>query len=46
MGRDLELLLNMEIKIRMLDADGITIPTKPPEIPPQPENYNFAYPTL
>lgn len=44
--KDLELLLNMEIKIRMLDAEGISIPTEPPPIPPEPDNYDFAYPNL
>lgn len=43
---DLEMLLSMEIKIRLLDAEGITIPTDPPSIPPPPDNYDFAYTSL
>ncbi|XP_076058239.1 engulfment and cell motility Ced-12 isoform X2 [Oratosquilla oratoria] len=42
-ARDLDLLLNMEIKLRLLDAEGVTIPQVPPEIPPPPPNYNFCY---
>ncbi|XP_064079348.1 engulfment and cell motility protein 1-like [Macrobrachium nipponense] len=41
--RDLEMLLNMEIKLRLLDAEGVTIPQQEPHIPPPPPNYNFCY---
>uniref|UniRef100_A0A0N7ZBH5 ELMO domain-containing protein n=1 Tax=Scylla olivacea TaxID=85551 RepID=A0A0N7ZBH5_SCYOL len=40
---DLEILLNMEIKLRLLDAEGVTIPSSPPPIPPSPPNYSFCY---
>ncbi|MPC25454.1 Engulfment and cell motility protein 1 [Portunus trituberculatus] len=40
---DLEILLNMEIKLRLLDAEGVTIPSSPPPIPPPPPNYSFCY---
>ncbi|XP_052815236.1 engulfment and cell motility protein 2-like isoform X2 [Mya arenaria] len=40
---DMDILLNMEIKLRLLETEGITIPKEPPPIPPLPENYNFAY---
>ena len=40
------MLLSMEIKIRLLDIEGVTIPNEPPPIPPEPENYDFAYPDL
>ncbi|KAL5021432.1 hypothetical protein ScPMuIL_000587 [Solemya velum] len=43
---DLERLLSMEIKLRLLDTEGITIPTEPPHIPREPDNYNFAYPNI
>ncbi len=39
---DLETLLSMEIKLRLLDSEGINIPQDPPEIPPDPPNYDFA----
>ncbi|XP_071549346.1 engulfment and cell motility protein 1 isoform X2 [Panulirus ornatus] len=42
-ARDLEMLLNMEIKLRLLDAEGVTIPQQQPLIPPPPPNYNFCY---
>ncbi|XP_061162842.1 engulfment and cell motility protein 1-like isoform X2 [Saccostrea echinata] len=46
MKKDLNMLLDMEIRIRLLDAEGIAIPNEPPPIPPEPDNYNFAYPEL
>ncbi|CAG5127101.1 unnamed protein product [Candidula unifasciata] len=42
-SKDLETLLSMEIKMRMLDTEGIPIPAEAPPIPPPPDNYNFAY---
>ncbi|XP_041375844.1 engulfment and cell motility protein 1-like [Gigantopelta aegis] len=41
--QDLEMLLCMEIKIRLLETEGITIPTEAPPIPQPPSNFNFAY---
>lgn len=38
---DLETLLSMEIKIRLLDAEGVDIPHQPPEIPEDPPSYDF-----
>jgi len=43
MEEDFELLMNMEIKMHMLDAEGINIPKNPPIIPPEPSNYDFYY---
>ncbi|XP_072939230.1 engulfment and cell motility protein 1 [Epargyreus clarus] len=40
---DLETLLSMDIKVRLLDAEGIDIPKDPPQIPPEPEDYDFYY---
>ncbi|XP_029653011.1 engulfment and cell motility protein 1 [Octopus sinensis] len=40
---DMEMLLGMEIKLRLLDTEGVRIPAKPPAIPPEPDNYNFVY---
>ena len=39
---DLETLLSMELKLRLLDAEGINIPQEAPVIPPDPPNYDFA----
>ncbi|KAK4290111.1 hypothetical protein Pmani_036977 [Petrolisthes manimaculis] len=41
--RDLETLVNMEVKVRLLDAEGVTIPSQQPYIPIPPPNYNFCY---
>jgi len=42
MRSDLDILLTMEIKLRLLDTEGIRIPSTPPPIPPDPPNYNFV----
>lgn len=41
--QDMEKLLGMEIKLRLLDTEGISIPETPPEMPSEPPNYDFAY---
>ncbi|KAF2898873.1 hypothetical protein ILUMI_07301 [Ignelater luminosus] len=41
--KDLDTLLSMEIKLRLLDAEGVTIPQDPPPIPPDPAHYQFCY---
>ncbi|XP_017778052.1 PREDICTED: engulfment and cell motility protein 1 [Nicrophorus vespilloides] len=41
--KDLDTLLSMEIKLRLLDAEGVTIPQDPPIIPPDPPHYSFYY---
>ncbi|KAK9309611.1 hypothetical protein QLX08_000828 [Tetragonisca angustula] len=40
---DLETLLSMDIKLRLLDTEGIDIPQDPPAIPDPPPNYDFCY---
>ncbi|KAJ8672502.1 hypothetical protein QAD02_003761 [Eretmocerus hayati] len=40
---DLETLLSMDIKLRLLDAEGIDVPQDPPPIPDPPPNYDFCY---
>ncbi|XP_054262080.1 engulfment and cell motility protein 1 [Macrosteles quadrilineatus] len=40
---DLGILLSMEIKLRLLDAEGVDIPQEPPPIPDDPPNYDFCY---
>lgn len=37
MGEDFENLLSVEIKLRLLDTEGVDISKEPPEIPPEPE---------
>ncbi|KAL8580329.1 hypothetical protein ACOMHN_039540 [Nucella lapillus] len=44
--QDMEMLLSMEIKIRLLDTEGLQIPALPPPLPSLPGNYNFAYMNL
>lgn len=41
--KDLETLLSMDIKLKLLDTEGIEIPQKPPLIPDLPPNYDFCY---
>ena len=38
---NLTMLLDMEIRIQMLDLEGITIPESPPPIPEDPPDYDF-----
>lgn len=40
---ELETLLNMEMKLRLLDLENISIPETPPPIPAEPPNFNFVY---
>ncbi|XP_029464614.1 engulfment and cell motility protein 3 isoform X3 [Rhinatrema bivittatum] len=40
---DLDILLSMEIKLRLLDLESIPIPDAPPVIPQPPSNFNFCY---
>lgn len=40
--KDLDELLSMEIKLRLLDAEGLSIPDDAPPVPPLPPNFNFV----
>ncbi|RZF36028.1 hypothetical protein LSTR_LSTR005844 [Laodelphax striatellus] len=40
--RELKILLDMELRIRLLELDGIDIPNEPPPLPPSPPNFDFA----
>ncbi len=40
-AKDLEMLLSMEVKIRLLDVEGIDIPEEAPVVPPLPNNFEF-----
>ncbi|NXN27061.1 ELMO3 protein, partial [Nycticryphes semicollaris] len=43
MQTDLEVLLSMELKLRLLDLENISIPDTPPPVPKPPSNLNFCY---
>lgn len=43
MKADLEMLLSMDIKLRLLDTEGVKLPENPPPIPKDPPNYDFYY---
>ncbi|XP_052466444.1 engulfment and cell motility protein 2 isoform X4 [Carassius gibelio] len=40
---DLDTLMSMEMKLRLLDLENITIPEAPPPVPKEPSTYNFTY---
>lgn len=40
---DLKTLLSMEIKLRLLDTEGVDISQDPPSLPDDPENYDFCF---
>lgn len=40
---DFDTLLSMEIKLRLLDTEGVDISKDPPPIPEDPENYDFCF---
>lgn len=39
---DLETLLHMEIKLRLLEVEGLELPQEPPPIPELPSNFDFS----
>lgn len=41
--KDLETLLSMDIRLRLLDIEGLDIPENPPLLPKDPPNYDFCY---
>ncbi|KAM7396359.1 hypothetical protein PAMP_019404 [Pampus punctatissimus] len=43
MRSELEILLSMEIKLRLLDLENVPIPDRAPVVPKPPSNYNFCY---
>uniref|UniRef100_A0A8C2HPQ9 Engulfment and cell motility 3 n=1 Tax=Cyprinus carpio TaxID=7962 RepID=A0A8C2HPQ9_CYPCA len=43
MHSELEILLSMEIKLRLLDLENVPIPDTAPPIPKPPSNFNFCY---
>ncbi|XP_049340470.1 engulfment and cell motility protein 3 isoform X3 [Astyanax mexicanus] len=43
MRSELEILLSMEIKLRLLDLENIPVPDLAPPIPNPPSNFNFCY---
>lgn len=43
MKEEFDALLSMEIKLRLLDTEGIDISRDPPPVPEEPDNYNFCF---
>ncbi|XP_053361336.1 engulfment and cell motility protein 3 [Clarias gariepinus] len=43
MRSELEILLSMEIKLRLLDLENVPIPDSAPPVPNPPSNFNFCY---
>lgn len=40
---DMETLLSMDIKLRLLDTEGVDISREPPPVPEDPDNYDFCF---
>ena len=40
---DIETLLNMEMKLLLLDVEDVPIPEIPPPVPDEPEDLNYFY---
>ncbi|XP_057195423.1 engulfment and cell motility protein 1 isoform X3 [Triplophysa rosa] len=40
---DMDTLVTMELKLRLLDLENIQIPEVPPPVPKEPSTYNFVY---
>lgn len=40
---DMETLVSMEMKLRLLDLENIQIPDAPPPVPKEPSTYDFVY---
>ena len=40
---DVETLLNMEMKLLLLDVEDVPIPEVPPQVPEEPEDLNYFY---
>uniref|UniRef100_A0A4W5LGI7 Engulfment and cell motility 3 n=1 Tax=Hucho hucho TaxID=62062 RepID=A0A4W5LGI7_9TELE len=43
MRSELDILLSMEIKLRLLDLENVPIPDCAPPVPKPPSNFNFCY---
>ena len=42
-SEDLNNLVEMEMKLRLLDLENVEIPEESPPIPPEPPGYQFRY---
>ena len=40
---DLKTLVDTEMEVKLLDLEGVTIPSIAPNIPPPPPNFDFYY---
>ena len=41
-NKEKDILTNMEIKLRLLDLEGVELPETAPAVPPPPKDFNFA----
>ena len=41
--KDAETLHSMLLAVKLLDLEGVSLPTQPPSLPPPPPTYDFAY---
>jgi len=40
---DLKVLVDTEIEVKLLDLEGVSIPSSAPAVPPPPPNYDFFF---
>merc|ERR1719334_898872 len=40
--KEMKVLLDMEVKLRLLDLEGVELPSSPPTVPPPPTDFNFS----
>jgi len=40
--RELEVLLDMDVRLRLLDLEGLELPAEAPRVPPPPPSFDFA----
>jgi hypothetical protein len=40
--KEMKILLDMEVRLRLLDLEGVDLPESAPTVPPPPPDFNFA----
>lgn len=40
---EFKMLLNLEVRLQLLDTEGLILPSNPCPVPSDPPNYNFHY---
>ena len=40
--KEMKVLLDMEVKLRLLDLEGVQLPDSAPLVPPPPADFNFS----